>query len=99
MTLCRATLTDEPVTYWCDRPEGHGGRHEEIWVASWARDDTDLREYVGDTKSGNPVYRPLTRTTGSADPSRCPKCGGPDPFHDPACAVHPDLAQDHNEQE
>lgn len=35
----------------------------------------------------------------SADPSRCPKCGGPDPFHDSACAVHPDLAQDHNEQE
>ena len=30
---------------------------------------------------------------------RCPKCGGPDPFHDPACVVHPDLIQDHNEQE
>ena len=34
-----------------------------------------------------------------ADPVRCPKCGGPDPFHDPACVVHPDLIQDHNEQE
>ena len=31
----------------------------------------------------------------SADPVRCPKCGGPDPFHDPACVVHPDLIQDH----
>ena len=30
-----------------------------------------------------------------ADPVRCPKCGGPDPFHDPACVVHPDLIQDH----
>lgn len=29
-----------------------------------------------------------------ADPVRCPKCGGPDPFHDPACVVHPDLIQD-----
>lgn len=34
-----------------------------------------------------------------ADPVRCPKCGGPHPFHDPACVVHPDLIQDHNEQE
>ena len=31
---------------------------------------------------------------GSADPVRCPKCGGPHPFHDPACVVHPDLIQD-----
>ncbi len=31
----------------------------------------------------------------SADPVRCPKCGGPHPFHDPACVVHPDLIQDH----
>ena len=30
-----------------------------------------------------------------ADPVRCPKCGGPHPFHDPACVVHPDLIQDH----
>ena len=30
-----------------------------------------------------------------ADPARCPKCGGPHPFHDPACVVHPDLIQDH----
>lgn len=29
----------------------------------------------------------------SADPVRCPKCGGPHPFHDPACVVHPDLIQ------
>lgn len=29
-----------------------------------------------------------------ADPVRCPKCGGPHPFHDPACVVHPDLIQD-----
>lgn len=35
----------------------------------------------------------------SSDLVRCPKCGGPDPFHDPACVVHPDLIQDHNEQE
>ena len=38
-------------------------------------------------------------TQESADPVRCPKCGGPHPFHDPACVVHPDLTQDHNEQE
>lgn len=30
-----------------------------------------------------------------ADPVRCPKCGAPHPFHDPACVVHPDLIQDH----
>ena len=35
----------------------------------------------------------------SADPVRCPKCGGPDPFHDPACVVHPDLIQDHTNGE
>lgn len=29
-----------------------------------------------------------------ADPVRCPKCGGPHPFHDPACVVHPDIIQD-----
>ena len=33
-------------------------------------------------------------TTESGDLVRCPKCGGPDPFHDPACVVHPDLIQD-----
>lgn len=37
--------------------------------------------------------------TRPADPVRCPKCGAPHPFHDPACVVHPDLIQDHNEQE
>ena len=39
------------------------------------------------------------KTHEPADPVRCPKCGGPHPFHDPACEVHPDLIQDHNEQE
>ena len=34
------------------------------------------------------------RVAESADPVRCPKCGGPHPFHDPACVVHPDLIQD-----
>ena len=27
--------------------------------------------------------------THSDEPSRCVKCGGPAPFHDPACIVHP----------
>ena len=35
------------------------------------------------------------KTHEPADPVRCPKCGGPHPFHDPACVVHPDLIQDH----
>ena len=25
----------------------------------------------------------------SDEPARCVKCGGPAPFHDPACIVHP----------
>lgn len=29
-----------------------------------------------------------------AERSRCPKCGGPGSFHDPACVVHPDHTQD-----
>lgn len=45
------------------------------------------------------VRRFQRRTHRPADPVRCPKCGGPHPFHDPACVVHPDLIQDHNEQE
>ena len=48
----------------------------------------------------NELYRycrtaALVATPKPADPVRCPKCGGPDPFHDPACVVHPDLIQDH----
>lgn len=65
--LCNAALEDAPLIFWCDLPEGHGGeRHVERWVASWKTDDTDLREYVGDTKDGRAVYRSMSEPS---DPS------------------------------
>ena len=55
------------------------------------------------TRQADALYLPTTarkiEKAKSADMVRCPKCGGPHPFHDPACVVHPDLIQDHNEQE
>ena len=33
-----------------------------------------------------PQFKPPTH---SDEPARCVKCGGPAPFHDPACIVHP----------
>ncbi|WP_424446434.1 hypothetical protein [Microbacterium sp. CH-015] len=74
-------------------------------------DDACLDEFDLPTRSADPVHPPMPvghiRACGCpecvawleahepADPVRCPKCGGPDPFHDPACVVHPDLIQDH----
>lgn len=58
-TLCGATGDSgvPTVPLRCDLPSGHGGgRHAERWVATWLRDGSDVRWYVGD-KAGRPVYR------------------------------------------
>ena len=59
-------------------------------------------ESIYQTRGGSWVHengRGICAWAEPADPVRCPKCGGPHPFHDPACVVHPDLIQDHNERE
>ena len=68
--LCNASIEEAPLIFWCDLPEGHGGRHVERWVASWKTDDTDLREYVGDTKDGRAVYRSMSESPDSAQQDR-----------------------------
>ena len=40
----------------CDRGPGHTGRHCERWVATWAANGGDVREYAG-SKNGRSVYR------------------------------------------
>ena len=55
-------------------------------------------ESIYQTRGGSWVHengRGICAWAEPADPVRCPKCGGPHPFHDPACVVHPDLIQDH----
>ena len=59
-------------------------------------------EPIYQTRGGSWVHadgRGICSWAELADPVRCPKCGAPHPFHDPACVVHPDLIQDHNVQE
>ena len=84
-----------------DQEELAKALHEVVWApgASFDRASEASHEYM-QRCARLVLLRMLGETErGSADPVRCPKCGGPDPFHDPACVVHPDLTQDHNEQE
>jgi len=48
----------------CDMPRGHGGnRHAERWVASWGKDGSDVRWYIG-SKGGRDFYRGDVREAG-----------------------------------
>jgi hypothetical protein len=56
--FCPALGTGEAVGLRCDLTPGHeGDRHIEALVATWRADNTDVRWYVGEGKSGRAVYR------------------------------------------
>ena len=100
-------MTDEELAekvgyaLYVERPlelDQEGGDDWDIVPDEWREEWIDAgRVAVAAVKKARRLTRP--RAQESADPVRCPKCGGPHPFHDPACMVHPDLIQDHNEQE
>lgn len=83
------------------RPQGFLGSKPPEWTR-WVLDmlgydpatDEVVDIFAGSGAVAAAADGMLALATGSADPVRCPKCGGPHPFHDPACVVHPDLIQD-----
>ena len=51
-------------------------------LARWHRCDREIAHTGAHECVCGCTYQP-------DEPSRCVKCGGPAPFHDPACIVHP----------